>query len=260
MGSTKVSIIIPLFNYEQYIDECIKSCLAQTEENFEVNVVNDASTDNGYEKVVKWMIKDSRVRIWNLGVNRGFAHARNQAIKGARGEFIVPIDADDMLTPRSLEYRLNAFEEEPDLDFVHGLVYDGVGMKDSYVDCLANIEKLKKNKWTQRQFTKEHKNKIHAQGMMFRRRVFERYGLYYDIVSKADKEMTYRLGIHPLSPLPAIVNYKKIKKYVAFYRRHDDSMKSELNEKRKNDLKSKFDERIKQLKKEGITPENTPWI
>ncbi len=256
----RISVIVPLFNYAQFIGECLKSCLAQTMEDFEVIVVNDASTDNSFEEATKWMVKDSRIKVHNLAVNVGFAEAKNEAIRCSRGEYIVPIDADDMLTPRSLEFRLRAFDESLMLDFVHGLVYDGVGINDSYVDCLANVDKLKKNKWTQRQFTREHKGKIHAQSMMFRREVFEKYGLYYDIVSKADKEMTYRLGVHPLSPLPPRVRFKKIRKFVAFYRRHDDSMKSELDEKKKDNLKELFNKRIRHLQKEGVTKGNTPWL
>jgi len=72
--------------------------------------------------------------------------------------------------------------------------------------------------------------------------------------------MWYRLGIHPLSPLPKLVKCKKIDEEVAFYRVNENSMKHSLSKKRKKELLKQFDKRIKQLKKEGITRENTPWL
>jgi hypothetical protein len=124
----------------------------------------------------------------------------------------------------------------------------------------ANHKKLFKDPITQRYFKKQHRKKIHAQGMMFRKSVFERFGLYWDIKSKSDKEMNFRLGIHPESPLPKLINHKKINSFVSYYRRHPDSMKSALKEKEKQELKDKFNRRIETLKRDGITKENTEWL
>ena len=257
MENPKVSIIIPLYNYAEYIGDCIRSCMDQTYDNFEVIVVDDASTDNG-GKVVEGF--NSKIRHFRFEMNLGFVYARNFAIQKSKGEFIVPIDADDMLTPKSLEVRLRAFEKKPILDFVHGVVYDDVPIDATYEWCLGHTMNLKNSKRTRRQFTKEHKGKIHAQGMMFRKSVFERFGLYFDILSKPDKELMYRLGIHPLSPFKPKVNFKKVDEFVPFYRRHDDSMKSSLKEKRKKQLKDQFDKRMADLKINGITRKNTEWL
>jgi glycosyltransferase involved in cell wall biosynthesis len=189
--------------------------------------------------------------------NRGFSEAKNTGIKKAIGKYITFIDADDMLTPESVEVRVKAFDDT--VNFVHGNVYDVVNCSLSYCECVKNRKVFERSDGTKRYFTKEHKNKIHAQSMMFRKTVFDKFGLYWNINSKADKEMTYRLGLHPLSPLPALVKKKKINDFVAFYRRHPESMKSGLDKKEKQALKNRFDARIKQLQKEGITHDNTPF-
>ena len=258
-NNEKVTIIIPAYNAGKYIGDCLKSCLVQTYEDFEVVVVDDGSTDNTYDVIMSFE-KDMRIVPVRFEENKGFVAARNQAIRQAHGDFIIPIDSDDMLTPRSLEVRLNAFQEHPELDFVHGVVYDDVPENATYNWCMKHLVQLCKSPRTQRQFTKEHKHKIHAQGMMFRYKVFERYGLYYNIHSKPDKEMMYRLGIHPLSPIATKVKFKKINKFVAFYRRHEGSMKSSLSDKCKAELKQQLDDRMLQLIAKGLNRSNTPWL
>ena len=265
-----VSIIITSFNYERYIADCIKSCFAQTYKAIQLVIIDDCSTDKSYEiidKLYEDCPVDFAVNGMTIGrhpVNSGYAKAKNTGIRESKGEFITFIDADDCLTPDSIEDRVNAFEpfgEFDDLfDFVHGNVYNVSNPDWSLEDMLSNTKALYKDPGTQRYFKKQHRKKIHAQGMMFRRSVFERFGLYWDINSKADKEMTYRLGIHPESPLPKLIKHKKIDGFVAFYRRHIDSMKSSLRSGKKFELKVKFNKRIAQLKCEGITKENTEYV
>ena len=72
--------------------------------------------------------------------------------------------------------------------------------------------------------------------------------------------MTWRLGIHPESILPKLIKHKKINEFVAFYRRHQGSMKGSLKSGKKYELKAKFNMRIAQLKEEGITKDNTEWL
>jgi len=262
-----VSIVITLFNYEKYINDCLESCFRQTYTDTEIIVVDDCSTDQsmrivhgfvslklltGFMPNIRWILHDT---------NQGYAKAKNTGIRASNGEFVTFIDADDCLTVDSIEKRVEAFK--PEIDFVHGNVYDvtTIGSKIATYDDMMDCRKeFSMSPGTLRYFTKQHRKKIHAQSQMFRRSVFERFGLYWDINSKADKEYLYRLGIHPLSPLPKLIKHKKIDDFVAFYRRHESSMKSGLKEKQKRELKDKFNRRIAQLKREGITKENTEWL
>ena len=89
----KFSVVIPLYNKEGYVLETIKSVFNQTFSNYEVIIVNDASTDNSLE-IVK-SINDKRVRIIEHDKNRGLSATRNTGISNAKNEFIAFLDADD---------------------------------------------------------------------------------------------------------------------------------------------------------------------
>ncbi len=100
----KISVIIPTYNTEQYIKECIDSILNQTYQNFEIIVINDGSTDNTLE--VLNGIKDERIRVINIE-NSGQGVARNLALKEAAGDYIAFIDSDDFIEPVTFEVALN---------------------------------------------------------------------------------------------------------------------------------------------------------
>ena len=236
-----ISIIVPLYNYEQYINDCIMSCMMQTYPNIETIVVDDCSTDRSYD-----IAKAYPIRLLRSEKNSGYSHCKNLGIRAAKGEFIVHLDADDMLTQNSVEARYAYFEKNPKVDMVHARAYrwrwDG-------------------QKWGPDGYNK--KAVIHAQTVMLRRSVFERFGLYYEkLRSKADKEMWYRLGAHRDTPLPKLIKVKKLDEFVALYRKHDTQM-HKLRKKNKSvndDINKAFDKRIRQLKREGVTRKNTEFL
>ena len=87
-----ISVIIPLYNKEHYIESTIQSVLQQTFNDFEIIIINDGSTDNSAQKTKA--IKDSRIRYY-YQKNQGVSSARNYGIKVSKGEFIAFLDADD---------------------------------------------------------------------------------------------------------------------------------------------------------------------
>src|SRR4051812_12704913 len=101
------SVIIPIYNAEQYIAETLLSALAQTHRNIEIIVVDDGSTDGSAAVVKLIAASDARVRLISQP-NRGVAHARNCAIAEAQGEFIAPLDADDLWHPKKIERQIAA--------------------------------------------------------------------------------------------------------------------------------------------------------
>ena len=98
-----VSIIIPCYNASRYIKETINSVLAQAYQNFEIIVINDGSTDQSSE-IIK-TIKHDRIHLVEQE-NQGVSFSRNNGIALAKGEFIVFLDADDILHPNFLERRI----------------------------------------------------------------------------------------------------------------------------------------------------------
>ncbi|MEG4208864.1 glycosyltransferase family A protein [Microcoleus sp. S13_B4] len=105
-----VSVIIPAYNAEPFIEETLKSVLAQTYPAIEVLVVDDGSQDRTPEIVEKIGKKDSRVQLLKQQ-NAGVAAARNLGIQKSRGEYIAPIDADDIWYPENIEKQVECMLE-----------------------------------------------------------------------------------------------------------------------------------------------------
>jgi glycosyltransferase involved in cell wall biosynthesis len=243
-----VSIVIPNYNYSKFLRDCLWSCSAQTYRDIEIIVVDDCSTDNSMVELWNYAVTDIRVKVHQLKENSGYSKAKNEAILEAKGEYIAFLDADDALTPKSVEYRVREFEANKKLDLVHGYCLK-FHNDETYEYCIDNMSKLE-----------HHKSFLHAQGIMVRRNVFDKYGLFFEgLRSKADKEMWYRLGVHPDSPLPRLIKSKHVDKPMAFYRRHPDAMhKMRVENKEYNEkIEAAFKLRIQRLKEEGVTRENT---
>lgn len=107
------SIVIPLYNKEQWISDTLRSVLSQTFSDFEVVVVDDGSTDNSISVIKSF--NDPRVRIITQK-NAGVAAARNHGIEEAKGEYIALIDADDQWEPNFLETMNNLILKYPECD------------------------------------------------------------------------------------------------------------------------------------------------
>lgn len=95
---TKFSIIIPVYNSERYIRNCLDSIIAQTFTEFEVIVINDGSTDSTPSIVKDYIISDNRITMYNFE-NSGVAMSRQKGITLANGEYLVFVDSDDTINP-----------------------------------------------------------------------------------------------------------------------------------------------------------------
>jgi succinoglycan biosynthesis protein ExoO len=102
----QVSVIVPAYNAANHLDRALDSALTQTMPNFEVIVVDDASSDATLESARKVAAGDSRVRLLHNDHNCGLAESRNRAIRIARGEWIALLDADDAWSAERLEQML----------------------------------------------------------------------------------------------------------------------------------------------------------
>jgi len=122
MHKIKVSIVIPVFNTEEFLIEAINSILQQTLQEIEIIAVNDGSTDNSLQLLMELSKKDSRLNVISLEQNAGLSISRNTGLKHASGEFIYFFDSDDILNTDCLElcYKKSVAEN---LDF---LFFDGI--------------------------------------------------------------------------------------------------------------------------------------
>ena len=114
--NSEISIVVPLYNAEKYIETCIISILNQTFENFELIIVDDCSTDRSLEIVQTY--KDPRIKIVSQFKNSGESASRNLGLANARGKYVYFMDDDDALLPDCLETFFKAAEES-NADVVH---------------------------------------------------------------------------------------------------------------------------------------------
>ncbi|AUC22787.1 glycosyl transferase family 2, partial [Polaribacter sejongensis] len=115
-----ISIIVPCYNQAQYLDECLQSVLDQTYANWECIIVDDGSQDNTKEVANKWGALDTRFKyIYKL--NGGLSSARNSGVSAAKGEFILPLDADDYISVDYLTLAMNQFNLNSNLKLVYSL-------------------------------------------------------------------------------------------------------------------------------------------
>lgn len=112
----KLSIIVPIFNSEETITDCLNSILAQTFRDFEIICVNDGSTDNTKQILAGLEATDKRIKVINQ-TNSGVASARNKGLQNSCGEFIGFVDSDDKISPTMFEKMIHAMESE-DVDLV----------------------------------------------------------------------------------------------------------------------------------------------
>lgn len=97
MSKVKLSIIIPIYNTEKYLCDCIDSVIASKRKNIEIIIINDGSTDNSFEIIKKYQKRDSRIIVIDKK-NSGVSDTRNYGIKIAKGEYIMFVDSDDYLS------------------------------------------------------------------------------------------------------------------------------------------------------------------
>lgn len=128
-----VSIIVPLYNQERYLEHCLHSICNQSYHNLEVIVVNDGSTDHSLSVAESWAEKDHRIKLLNKS-NEGVTMARRDGLLQATGEYVAFVDSDDLLPPHSVEILVQHMVEF-DVDLVIGAVVKKLGfIKRRHVD------------------------------------------------------------------------------------------------------------------------------
>ena len=109
-----ISIIMPVYNAEQYLASSIESLLAQTVKDFELLLINDGSKDGSLAICREYEARDSRIRVFDKP-NGGVSSARNMGLDEAKGEWLMFVDSDDWLTENTLELCL---EHTPEYDVI----------------------------------------------------------------------------------------------------------------------------------------------
>lgn len=113
-----LSVLMPVFNSEQFVAEAIDSILNQTFKDFEFLILDDASTDKSFEIIKDFENKDSHIKVYQNEKNLGVVESRNKLIELSQGKYIAWIDSDDIALPNRFEKQIKFLEEHPEIGLV----------------------------------------------------------------------------------------------------------------------------------------------
>jgi len=169
LKSESISVIIPVYNAEDFVGEAIESVLKQTVKPLEVILVNDGSTDASVEEI-KTYIPD--VKLINQE-NKGIGGARNTGIKNAKGELFSFLDSDDLWTEDHLEILLSAIQQDENISIVSGYVEQFLNEKN---EELSN--RIPKGQEVMAGYV--------AGASLIKKEVFDKVGLFDDTLTLAE--------------------------------------------------------------------------
>lgn len=112
IGQPLISIIMPAYNCEKYIEDSIKSVLYQTYQNWELIVIDDKSKDNTYALLNKLKVQDNRIKVFQNERNMGVGQTRNRGVELANGQWIAFLDSDDLWKKEKLEKQIQKLKEQ----------------------------------------------------------------------------------------------------------------------------------------------------
>jgi len=138
-----VSIIVPVFNIENYIINCLKSLVNQTYNNIEIICIDDGSSDSSGDKIKSMMAEDERIKYY-FQKNSGVSSARNNGIEKADGKYIIFVDGDDYLHYQSVEIFVTCMENSRfDMIYTHEIITHSLDEKMKYIgnySCVPSDE------------------------------------------------------------------------------------------------------------------------
>ncbi len=153
-----ISVIVPVFKVEQYLDQCVESIVNQTYKNLEIILVDDGSPDNCPAMCDEWAKRDSRIKVIHKK-NGGGGDARNVALDIAQGEFIGMVDSDDYISPYMYEH-------------LHSLINNGIDIVECEIittnDDETNFDTLALENYTTEIYSTIDAMRFHIQDALFR--------------------------------------------------------------------------------------------
>ncbi|MFN3921897.1 MAG: glycosyltransferase family 2 protein, partial [Caldimicrobium sp.] len=181
-----ISIISPTYNHERYIEECIESVLCQSYENWEMIIVDDASTDKTPEIVQKYVNKDSRIKLIRHNENYGSLYldkTYNEALSLAKGEWIAILEGDDVWLPYKLEKQVEILNKYLSENIVLLSSFPGFIREDLNIVTVPNLKvslsfkNIPKNKpYNAMEFLLLGLNPVYSQTALIKREVLEKVG------------------------------------------------------------------------------------
>ncbi len=220
MQNNKISIVIPIYNTKDYIESCLKSAVSQTYQNIEIICVDDCSPYGEYKVIEKYLKKDSRVKYFRNDRNLHVVKTRNIGIKLASGEYILPLDSDDIIDKKYCEEAIKAFEQRSDISVVY---------------CNAKMFNNDKNwYWNLPDFnakTMPFSNCVFCSGI-FRKKDWFKYGGYSEDMDEGFEDWDFWLNFVKDNKV-----FYKIPKVLFYYRQVADSRSVKINSEKNKEFR-----------------------
>lgn len=242
----KVSIIVPVYNVEKYISECITSLIEQTYENIEIIIINDGSTDKSKEICQELKEKDERI-IFITKHNSGVSDTRNIGISKSTGDYIVFVDSDDYIDKHYIEEMVKGMKEEEFIDmavcnyvelYKNVLLHGSSNLTDNLIitnkEAINDIYKLKS-------FGGYLWNKI------FKNDIIRKYNIRFNKEIHMCEDMLFLLTY-----LSECNHIKRIPKELYFYRMRKSSMVWNKNEIKYKTLYNAYNQMYKIIYKNDV--------
>jgi len=176
----RVSVVIPCFDYARYLPDSVGSALAQDDVDVDVVIVDDASRDDSVAVAEALAAQHPRIHVAQHRENRGHLATANDALGLASGEFVVKLDADDLLAPGSLARSAALLRAHPEVSFCYGWAEEFTGTPPVLPDDPGRgfrMQVWNGDDWTRRVLRRGH-NVIRQPEVMIRRTALERTGGY----------------------------------------------------------------------------------
>ncbi len=168
MNNIKISVIIPVYNVEEYIEQCVESVVNQTLKEIEIIIVNDGTQDNSMKKIEKFL-SDKRITVINKE-NGGLSSARNCGLKIAKGEYISFVDSDDFIDEMMLE-KLYENGEGKDIIISDVIEYNHITQEKKQREIKNEIKKYTKGSYFWKYSGFEVCNKIYKRNFLMKNNI-----------------------------------------------------------------------------------------
>ncbi len=211
-----ISVLLPTYNCEKYINECMDSILCQTYSNLELLIIDDCSTDNTVNLIQDY--KDERIKLTIKEKNTGYTDSLNWGINNCKGEYIARMDGDDISLPTRFEEQVAVLQNNSAISIC--------GSSALILGSTNIIKVPETNEEIFRKFLFE--NAIIHPSLMFRKEVFKEYKYDRNFEPAEDYNLWTKLIFN--------FNFYNIQKSLLYYRRHDEN----VSKKRKEAQRNKF--------------------
>lgn len=226
INNIKISVIIPVYNVSEYLEQSLDSIINQTLKEIEIICIDDCSTDNSLKILEKYSNKDKRIRVIKHNINKGLGPARNTGIESSIGEYISFIDSDDYIELNFLELLYNTAKQfDSDISITLNVIqninndFKPLYFEQNYLN--KNFEYELNGEFKYFNHTDKYKIPINVWTKIYKRNFIVKYGLQFLDIKYGPEDADFNLRAFIYEPK---ISFNNLAKY--YYRIRENSLSS----------------------------------